>query len=180
MYDASANAYGLFGNMSVARDYFSAVLLRDNNTIVVSGGRNSNSMFIFYLFDFNEFINHFFLFIFFFFFVTVTLKSAEYCFISNKTCSILSETMNFARYGHTANLVMNNEMLVCGGYSGSAYYDHCEIFNNGKFSNLNTTMKSRRGYHASVALSDGSKVYFSGGFDGSKHIPFFFSFFFLK
>ena len=40
LYNSSLNSYGSFGKLTIARYYFSAVLMNDNDTIFVCGGRD--------------------------------------------------------------------------------------------------------------------------------------------
>lgn len=84
--------------------------------------------------------------------------------------SLLPNTMNLGRLGHTATQLPNGEVLIAGGQTGDGVTtfentDTAELFDpeTGTFTPLASTMSSRRVWHTATLLPSG-EVLLAGGF----------------
>lgn len=76
--------------------------------------------------------------------------------------------LNFPRQGHTATVLPNKKILVCGGSNGLQTLDSCELYNpeTGKW-DITGSMRTPRSGHTATLLPNG-KVILTGGTDGTK------------
>ncbi|MBP5287087.1 MAG: hypothetical protein J6Z08_04230 [Elusimicrobiales bacterium] len=75
--------------------------------------------------------------------------------------------LNFPRQGHTATVLPNKKILVCGGSNGLQTLDSCELYNpeTGRW-DITGSMRTPRAGHTATLLPNG-KVILTGGTDGT-------------
>lgn len=75
--------------------------------------------------------------------------------------------LNFPRQGHTATVLPNKKILVCGGSNGLQTLDSCELYNpeTGRW-DITGSMRTPRSGHTATLLPNG-KVILTGGTDGT-------------
>jgi Bacterial Ig-like domain (group 2)/IPT/TIG domain/Beta-propeller repeat/Galactose oxidase, central domain len=139
IYDPSSGTFSGAGNMTVARSGHTVTVLNDG-TVLIAGGENCSSATS-----------------------CVALASAERYDPVAGTFTYLNQ-LNYARFGATATLLNNGEILIAGGYNGSTFPAPGEIYfpKEGFFgttsNNLNTPS-----YQGTATLLNNGKVLIAGG-----------------
>jgi hypothetical protein len=150
LFDPTSGTFTLLPNtMNLARAYHTATLLPGGKVLLVGGyaGRDPVSA------------------------VSTTTNTAELCDPASATfTSLLPNTMNLGREGHTATLLPNGKVLIAGGATGNGVTtgentDTAELFDpaSGTFTLVPSTMTSRRNGPTATLLTSG-KVLIVGGF----------------
>jgi N-acetylneuraminic acid mutarotase len=137
LYNPSTGTWTVTGIMTTAR-YNAAGTLLPNDKVLIAGGIDRNCV------------------------SNCTLASAELYEPSTGTWS-LTGSMTTPRWGHTATLLANGQVLVAGGFEGGA---SAELYNpaTGKWSSTGS-MNTARGGHFAVLLASG-KVLMLFGYGG--------------
>jgi hypothetical protein len=80
-----------------------------------------------------------------------------------------SGQMNVARIKHTATLLPDGRVLICGGVSEFRYTDTAELFDPKKneFRLLSNKMLSKRANHQSILMKNGKVLIIGGGFENN-------------
>jgi hypothetical protein len=137
LYNPSTGTFTPAGSMKTAREFFTATLL-NNGQLLVAGGQHSNLVYPY-------------------------ISSAELYDPSTGKWSS-TESLNTARFDHTATLLNNGQVLIA---AGAPVLASAELYNptSGKFTVAGSLNTGRR-LHAAVLLTDG-EVLVCGGYDGS-------------
>ena len=134
VFNSKTNTFTTIGIMNEEREAPAAVALPNNRVFVVGGINNEREV----------------------------LRSAETFSPITRTSTICKGTLETARHCHTADLLLNNRVLVCGGHDGyelqsTEIYDiQTDLFSAGP------PLTVGRAAHASTALLDG-RVLITGG-----------------
>ena len=135
------HGFRLTGSMSVPRGQHTATLLQDGKVLVAGGVGYVSGHYSY-------------------------TATAELYDPASGTFS-LTGSMKNARHCHTATLLSNGQVLITGGYDGSAFLSAAEIFDpvSGTFA-LTGSMSAARCFHTATLLPNG-KVLIAGGSDGN-------------
>ena len=138
LYTLTSQTFAATANpMNVARWLHSATLLNDGTVLIAGGSSLSNE---------------------------TTLNSAEIYNPAAGTFTLLPNTLNTARVGHTATLLSNGQVLIVGGYDpSSGIIADSELYDPiaRVFIDLGNTNTPR--YHHSATLLQNGQVLIAGG-----------------
>jgi len=147
LYTLSSQAFASTGTMNVARWLHTATLLNDGTVLIAGGSDLANEE---------------------------TLDTAEIYNPAAGTFTLLSNTLNTARVGHTATLLQNGQVLIVGGYDPQyGLFADAELYDppTQTFIDLGDT-NSPRYQHTATMLQNGQVLIAGGDADPTPNAAF--------